>query len=259
MKFNLPLVAALAATSFFLSLGSPAVGASSTSAGSADSVRPYSAGRPHGGGSVDPHATLPEDKHVEVAIQHWEEGRPQEALNSLDRAIEYFPYSARLLSVRASLRQETGQLAAALADMEAAVRADPADPLLLVNRSQLYRRFQRGNDAMADLDKAITMDPDLLAARFNRGSLLASVGKLDQALIDFDRCIALDPHLAAPYFNRASVHYMSGQVELAIADLNRFLELNESVEWGDAARDLIKQWSSGEGSEDSSAANAKDS
>lgn len=195
---------------------------------------------PHASG--DPHASLTPDKHAQVALQHLAEGRPDEAMNTLNQAIGKFPQSASLHGVRGSVLLEQGQSAAALADLNKAVQLDPHNPVYLTNRAQAYRSFDRTDEAMADLDSAIELDTSFIAARFNRGSLAFKAGKYPQALQDFDACIAADPQSAAPYFNRASVHEAMGNRTRAIADLKHFLKIATSDEWKDVAEKLLQQW-----------------
>ncbi len=209
-----------------------------TPANKPDSLR----GGPHG--SRDPHARLTPDKHVQVALQHLAEGRPAQAMDTLNQAIERYPESAALHGVRGSLLLEQERSAAALADLNRALELNPHDPAFLTNRAQAYRHFGRSDEAMADLDSAIELDSGFIAARFNRGSLAFNAGEYTQALADFDACVAADPTSAAPYFNRASVHEAMGNRDLAIIDLKHFLEIAPSEEWKDAAEALLQQWDS---------------
>lgn len=195
---------------------------------------------PHGG--HDPHSGLTPDKHAQVALQHLAEGRPMEAMNTLDQAIARFPDAAELHGIRGSLLLEQGAVSDALASLESAVRLAPDNPLHLTNRAQAYRKFDRMDEAMADLDRAIEIDTNLLSARFNRGALSFSQGDFENALADFEQCVAIDPHAAAPYFNRAAVYQAMGRHEPAIADLRRFLEIAPSEEWKTTAEELLQQW-----------------
>lgn len=195
---------------------------------------------PHAG--KDPHGALGPDKLLAVALQHQQEGRPFEAMRTLDDAIRRYPADARLHAVRGGLLLAEGKAAAALESLEMAHRLAPDDAEILVNRSQAYRAFSRLDEAMADLDRAVELDPDLLAARFNRGALRYARDDFHGALADFDQCVALDPHAAAPYFNRASTYAALNRRAEAIADLEHFTELSDNPAWKETASKLLEGW-----------------
>jgi len=198
---------------------------------------PVTPGRPHGG-AYDPHARLDPETQIRIALRHQAEGRSQEALTLLSRAIAGHGDDARLYAVRGSLLLEAGRVAPALADLEQAARLDPEDAEVLTNRAQAYRQFGRTDPALADLDRALDIAPDLLAARFNRGAMRYGTGDYLGALEDFDRCVAIDPHLPGPYFNRATVKDALGDQAAAIADLDRFLTISRNETWNEQARQL---------------------
>ncbi len=195
---------------------------------------------PHG--QHDPHGKLDPDRLIKVALQHYAEGRPALALQTLDEAIARFNDHANLYAVRGSMLLERGEFARALADFETGVKLDPDNAELLVNRAQAYRQFARVEQAMSDLNRAVELQPDLVAARFNRGAMLYALQDFSGALKDFDHCIAVDPHNPAPYFNRAATQEEMGNRAEAIADMQRFLELADDEAWKKAAQQMLDKW-----------------
>ncbi len=193
-------------------------------------------------GPYDPHAALMPDKHILVALQHHQEGRPQEAFAVLDQAIKQYSNNAELLSVRASLLLESGKASMALQDLEAAIAIEPHNALLHVNRAQAYRSFGSIEEALKDLEQALKLEPGLVAAHFNRGAIRFSSGEYKSALADFNACIEVQPDVAAPYFNRAAVYDAMDKKPLAIADLQRFIDLSESESWKQTAQKLLDEW-----------------
>lgn len=190
----------------------------------------------------NPHGKLTADQQINVALQHFQEGRKPQAMVVMSQAIKKFPNTAKLYDVRATLEHQSGKTKEALSDIEKAVKIEPTNAIYLVNRSQVYLKFHREAEALKDLDKAITINPDLIPARFNRGSLLAYQGKNELAVKDFDQVIALNPHLPAPYFNRASVYHSQGKKELAIKDIENFIAIAKQENWKKSAQDLLKVW-----------------
>ncbi len=198
------------------------------------------AGATHKG--KNPHATLTPAQQIEVALQHYRDGRMPQAMVVLGRAIVKFPDSADLYAVRSTINLQENKTTDALADIEKAIKINPQNPLYRVNRSQIYLKFNRQKDALADLDRAIKLNPDLLPAHFNRGSLLAYQGKYQQALEDFNHCIAIQPHLPGPYFNRGSVYRTLGKNAKAKQDIEQFVRIAQEPAWKKAGNDLLKAW-----------------
>ncbi len=241
LRFRYGAIWLLTVAALSLDLGS----VSNAVAAGQDAVTSSMIGKPHSGG-YNPHATLDPEQLINVALQHMQEGRPNEALHELDRGIVQFKTNAELFSIRGSLYLQMGRLSDALRDLESSLAINPDDPKTLTNRAQAYRQFGRIEEALKDLNKALTLDPDLIPAYFNRGSIYYSSSDFDLALADFEQCIALDPHAPAPYFNRASTYDALGQRDEAIKDIERFLELVDRDEWKKVAEDLLKQWREGE-------------
>ena len=196
--------------------------------------------KPHG--ENDPHMNLSADKYAMVALGHLQEGRHNEAMTSINRALNAHPESAHLFAVRSQIYAANKQKAPALADLERAINLESNNASLYVNRAAVYSSFDRDDEAMADLNRAIIIDNDMLAARFNRGSLHFIKENYDAALTDFEHCISVDPHTAAPYFNRAAVLDALGRRGEAISDIERFLQLTQDENWRQTAQTLLSQW-----------------
>lgn len=194
----------------------------------------------------DPHVNLSAQKMAQVALQHLDESRQQLAFETLNSAIGKYPGNAMLLSLRASLFLQNQQTSLALADLNRAIDLNPHDPVLYTNRAQALRQFGRNDDARQDLDEAIKLEPDFVAAHFNRGSLYYEDAKFDLALADFNRCVELEPDVPAGYFNRASTFDALGERDRAISDLQYFLTLKPEASWAQIAKDMLRQWGTGQ-------------
>ena len=200
---------------------------------------------PHG--SANPHYKLPPDKLLLVALQHLSEGRPQEAMRTLNMAIARYPDDYKLRGVRASLYLQHRQYAKALADLEVALKQHPDDPLLLVNRAQAYRGFKRSKEALDDLNHAIRIKPDFVGALFNRGALLFEQKRYKEALADFEKVASLNPHLPAARFNIAVTYEALGNRKQAMKELEDFLKVAKHKGWIAVARKQLNNWRKMEG------------
>lgn len=190
----------------------------------------------------NPHAKLSSEQHIAVAMKHADEGRAEEALDVLNRAIAANPNDASLIGTLGSFLLAQDRITEALVYLEKAVTLAPDSAVLLVNRSQAYSKYNRLQEAMADLDKAVSLSPSLVPARFNRGVLLYADAKYKEALADFDVCIEVAPETAGPYFNRAVTRDALGDQAGAVSDMNKFLELSDNPEWNKIADDTMAGW-----------------
>ncbi len=193
-------------------------------------------------GAYDPHSSLTPEKHIQVALQHKQEGRMPEAMRTLSMAIMQHSGYKDLYAIRGSLYLEQGKPTEALIDFEKGLKIAPKDSALLTNRAQVYRQFGQIEQALADLNRALDVQPDLVAARFNRGAIYYSSGDFELALVDFNQCVAINPHSEAPYFNRASTKYALNDIAGAREDLERFIQLSQNEEWRSTARELLERW-----------------
>ena len=192
----------------------------------------------------NPHAVLSSEQHIAVALQHVENGRIEQALDVLNRAIAASPEDASLIGTLGGLLLGQDRIAEALVYLEQAVTLAPDSAVLLVNRSQAYRKFNRYQEAMVDLDKAVSLSPELVPARFNRGVLYYGEGRYHEAMADFDVCVATAPETAGPYFNRAVTRDALGDQTGAVSDMKRFIELADNPEWKQVARETMASWES---------------
>jgi tetratricopeptide (TPR) repeat protein len=196
---------------------------------------------------ADPHYRLSPEKLVKVALQHLAEGRPAEAMKTLDAAIARYPEHYQLRGVRASLHLQHRRYAKALADLEVALKSRPDDPLLLVNRAQAYRGFRRDEEALADLNHALRIRPDFIGALFNRGALLFEKKRYREALRDFEKVAELDPHLPAARFNIAVTYEALGERGKAMKELRDFLRIARHKGWVAVALKQLNNWRKMEG------------
>ena len=208
--------------------------------GAAPGKTPVRPKGPHG--KANPHYNLSPEKLVRVALQHLAEGRPAEAMRTLDMAIARYPDHYQLRGVRASLHLQHRRYARALADLEVALKQRPDDPLLLVNRAQAYRGFRRDGEALEDLDHAIRIKPDFVGALFNRGALLFEKKRYKEALADFEKVAELDPHLPAARFNIAVTYAALGDRRQAMKELEDFLKVARHEGWIAVARKQLDNW-----------------
>lgn len=130
------------------------------------------------------------------------QGRPDEALLSLTRAVESFPDYFQALSERGDLRVARRELGAAAADFERALKAnDRYEPAL---RGAGYCKLEaRDFAAAADyLERAATADPTRAGTHLLLGVARLELDRRDEARQSLRQALKLDPAGAS----RAHVH-----------------------------------------------------
>ena len=142
--------------------------------------------------------------HLQGAIAI-RQGRLDQALALLDRAVKFKPDYAEALVDRGNVLQLLARHADAVASYEAALRARPGDVEAIYNRGVALVALNRHAEALAGFDAALAIEPRHAQALNNRGGVLHMLNRLDQALASYDRALALAPRFAEALTNRGVV------------------------------------------------------
>jgi tetratricopeptide (TPR) repeat protein len=154
-----------------------------------------------------------EDKSLHPAIyraiadSYYKEGKANEAIDSLKKALEIAPN-------------------------------DPDTLQLLVNLLASTGHEEEAKTYMARLPQGTKFDP---AIGLNVGIKAFNGGKMDEALKEFNDVIAANPSLADAYYYRAMVYLNKQQNAQAKADLNKLLELDPNSKFAKDAKDFLKE------------------
>lgn len=154
-----------------------------------------------------------EDKSLHPAIyraiadSYYKEGKTNEAIDTLKKALELAPN-------------------------------DPDTLQLLVNLLAAAGREEEAKTYMAKLPQGTKIDP---AIGLNVGIKAFNEGKMDAALKEFNEVITANPSLADAYYYRAMVFLNKSQNAQAKADLNKLLELDPNSKFAKDAKDFLKE------------------
>jgi tetratricopeptide (TPR) repeat protein/tRNA A-37 threonylcarbamoyl transferase component Bud32 len=115
----------------------------------------------------------------------------------------------------------------ALGYLDKAVNLAPADALPYLVRGQLWLYEEEGDKAMADLTRAIELDPDSGEAYFWRGAAANyPLEDYEQAYADLSKAIELAPDLHQAYLMRGQIlHWHRDAADAALADFSKYVEL----------------------------------
>ncbi|HKA90201.1 MAG TPA: tetratricopeptide repeat protein [Haliangiales bacterium] len=122
---------------------------------------------------------------------------------------------------------------------ERALRLDPSFAAAWTNLGNVHERRGRLGEARLAYEKALALDPEQPEARFNLANLYADLDDTELALSEYRRVAAASPGFADVHYNLGLLLARIGAVAQARTHLERFLELEGTLPWGDAARQLV--------------------
>ena len=100
-----------------------------------------------------------------------------------------------------SLLLEQGRPAEAVSSLERALALRPDEPEVHHTMADALLRLGRRDDARAEYARALTVAPGYAPAHNSLGLLLLDEGKATEAIVEFQQAIRLRPDLAAPFYN----------------------------------------------------------
>jgi len=147
-------------------------------------------------------------------------GRAAEAVLSYEAALALRPDAAAALYNCGNALASFGRLDAALQCYDRVLALEPADAEALNNRGVVLRRMLRDDDALASFDAALAVRPGYPEALDNRGNALQALGRHAEALESYERALRERPAYPEALNNR-------GNTLLA---LDRYTEALESYD-----------------------------
>tara|TARA_R110002072_G_scaffold238769_2_gene396229 strand:+ start:97489 stop:98805 length:1317 start_codon:yes stop_codon:yes gene_type:complete len=164
-------------------------------------------------------------KLVEQAIAQIKDQKFDEAIASLNKAVETDQQNAEASFQRAGILADVGQDRLALSDYSRAIEINPNDVryrnmrgLFLLTRSQL-------DQALLDFDEAVRVDPKYIQAWNNRGLVKLAKTDFHAAIDDFNQAVQIDPTYADGFNNRGFAWFKMEVYDKALADFDKTLEL----------------------------------
>ncbi|MDR0314229.1 MAG: tetratricopeptide repeat protein [Treponema sp.] len=131
-----------------------------------------------------------------------QEGKYDEAIQELDRALTINKNFAEAFSYRAFAYSKKGDNERTIADYTAAIELQPNFPAALNNRGLAYEKKGDLDRAIADFSTAINIKPDYIEALNNRGLTYNSKGNYNQAIADLNTVLRIQPDYEAALVNR---------------------------------------------------------
>ncbi|MGD2096691.1 MAG: tetratricopeptide repeat protein [Desulfobacterales bacterium] len=86
----------------------------------------------------------------------------------------------------------------ALESFNRAIRIDPTKADGYLGRANALNTLKRYEEALPDYNKALEIDPTLANAYVNRGSAYSHLGQYEKAIADYEKGLELDPEIDDP-------------------------------------------------------------
>lgn len=161
------------------------------------------------------------------------------AAADFDRALGlgFDPLAARY---RGHCRAKLGRPAEAVQDYDRALEADPDRAETLQLRAEAYVALRQFDKALADATRVVRLTPDDAARRELRGTIFLHLGRPRQAVAEFTLAIERAPREAGYWQGRAVAYHRSGQRDYALRDARRAVDLAPENGWNWLVRGQIQ-------------------
>lgn len=160
----------------------------------------------------------------------WHPGRYEEALTDLDRALKLKPDNDGAWNNRGIALDDLGRYEEAVASYDKALEIRPNDEAAWYNRGIALRNLDRYEDALASYDRALELQPDDHAAWEGRGEVLNSLHRHEEALASFDQALRSAPNCDRSWWGRGYALSGLDHDDEAITSYDRVLEINSDLD-----------------------------
>jgi tetratricopeptide (TPR) repeat protein len=174
------------------------------------------------------HQLVPNDPEpvANLAIIARRQGRNEDAITGLTRALAMGSTMTRLYFARADARRDVGDLKGEALDRATGLNLTPTDVSSWVARAMARSERREYDKALDDIAAALKLDPNSYSALLLKTSVLAEkLKKTEEAIVVFDQIVKLNPKLAPSLAGRAVLLARLGRMEEAKRDIEEALRL----------------------------------
>lgn len=154
------------------------------------------------------------------------EGKPKDALEILNTAIDKDDENAALFNTRGVAFFEMKDYQSALMDYEKAIKLSPDWYKPIFNRGLLSIAKQDLEGALNDYNSAIKLDSTQSEIYLNRGTVLAENQKFSAAKADFQKVVSLDSTNKNGWYNLGNIQFQLEDYDKAIASFQKTVKID---------------------------------
>ena len=166
---------------------------------------------------------------LEKALDLFESGAAEQALQLLDRHIAAEPRVAKLYMVKGILLSNARRHQEALAALDHGLGLDPNDAMGWYHKADVLDELNRPQEAAPCYDKAIELNPEFVDAWADRGRVMERLGRDDLALACYAKVLELQPDSAIAWNNRGTVLVRQGQPAEALKSYQQAMRLDPNL------------------------------
>jgi len=170
------------------------------------------------------HAKAPRLEYL-LGLATLVQGRPQDALQPLQRAVELDPRLAAAQFNLGYALEGLGRLDQALQAYRRAVAVAPHLADAHNNLGNVLQKLKRHDEAVSAYEKALALRPETAQFHMNRGDALRDLARLEDAEAAYQTAIRLKPDLVEVYLNLAHVLELQGRDEASVDAFQRAIDL----------------------------------
>jgi protein O-GlcNAc transferase len=160
-----------------------------------------------------------------LGVVSFQRGDGEQALQSIDAAIECNPRVADAHNNRGNVLTALRRFAQALASYDRAIAIRPDDPMLHLSRANALTELKRNEEAVAACDRCLALKPDLAPAWYNRGNALAALKRAGEAIGSYEQALKLKPDYVEAHNNCGGMLQQLGRYDEALICLEAAIAL----------------------------------
>ena len=184
---------------------------------------------------------LPAKHYSNLGMVYSRQGKPDEALAVLKRALSIDPYCFEAHFTLGNVYREQGAFNEAIDCYKKTLQINPDFAEAHNNLGMTYGKKGLLDEAIAEFNRALTINPTLVDAHYNRGTAYGKQGTLEKALSDFKKELVIHPDNANAHFNLGMVYLKKGMQDKAIAEFKRAITIDPDLEEPYKRIDLNKE------------------
>ncbi len=167
---------------------------------------------------------------IQLAIQHFNEGRPADAENIARAVLQSDPASVVACHLLGVIALRTNRPREAVAHLTRAVEIAPRYPDVYRDLANAYGATGRGDLAIETCRRLLAIRPDDANAQHALGNALAASGRFMEAKAAFQRAVELNPAFANAACDLATAMGETGDMRGAGQWYRRAVELNPALD-----------------------------
>lgn len=130
-------------------------------------------------------------QRAEIALSRDDIKSAKRDLKSATKLAPQIAQTDQAIFVRCLIAVEEGRMADAINDMKILVKRDPENTTRQIQLSNLYQTDKRPRKAISVLTEVLDRDPRNVSVLRSRADALLGVGDHDKAILDYERCIKI--------------------------------------------------------------------